>query len=134
MKPILRSIPLAACAGSLLLSACFYDAPKYKPGNGEFPEWETYESKHFSPANATITAVDLKANTITFATGKYTKTFPVLPSTRIIHEGTDIPLSQLPVNQPVKIVFSQDGSSIISVWFGVHLYQAPTVAAGKVKK
>jgi len=92
-----------ACAGALLLISACGDIPKYKHSSGKFPEWADYEGKHFYPANGTVTAIDTTANTVTIGNGDNASVFAVTPSTRIVHEGTDIPLAQLPLNQSVKL-------------------------------
>jgi len=112
-----------ACAGALLLISACGDIPKYKHSSGKFPEWADYEGKHFYPANGTVTAIDTAANTVTIGNGDNASVFAVTPSTRIVHEGTDIPLAQLPLNQSVKYIQSQDGKELISIWFGTRLYQ-----------
>jgi len=112
-----------ACAGALLLISACGDIPKYKHSSGKFPEWADYEGKHFYPANGTVTAIDTTANTVTIGNGDNASVFAVTPSTRIVHEGTDIPLAQLPLNQSVKYIQSQDGKELISIWFGTRLYQ-----------
>ena len=114
---------LAVCAAMLLVVSACMDRPKYKHSNGRFPEWEGYESKHFYPSNGIVTAVDTTANTVTVGLGDKAKVLTVTHTTRILHEGTDIPLAQLPLNQNVKYVMSEDGKDLLSIWFGTRLYQ-----------
>ena len=112
----------AACAAAVLLVCACENTAKFKRSNGKFPEWETYESKHFFPSNGTVTVIDTTANSVTIVHGKDSNVYPVTSATRIIHEGTDIPLAQLPVNQPVKYTLSEDGHRLISIWYGQRLY------------
>lgn len=117
---------IAACGAALLLllPGC-QNVPKYKRSSGKFPEWETYEGKHFSPSNGTVTAVDTTASTVTITQGTATRVLTVTPETRIIHEAADVPLSQLPLNQQVKISLSEDGKRLISIWYGHRLFTYP---------
>jgi hypothetical protein len=92
--------------------------PKYKKSSGKFDEWKGYEGRNFEPASGIVTAVDAAANTITvFAHGKNV-VINVLPTTRIMHEGTDITLAQLPLNSTIKYTFSDDGTQLRTVWYG----------------
>lgn len=106
----------------LLVSACF-SVPKYKRANGRFDEWELYETKHFYPSNGTVTAVDPAAGTVTILNGKNSRVFTVTAGTRIMHEGTDIPLAQLPLNQTIKYTLSQDGSRLLTIWYGTRTFE-----------
>ena len=124
---LFRHLPrIAACAALLLLfSACWTPwtpPPKYKRANGRFPEWDSYESKHFYPTNGIVTAIDTTANTVTVGHGDESRVLAVTPKTRILHEGTDISLAELPVNQNVKYLVSADGKESLSIWFGTRLY------------
>jgi len=122
--PFTRLPPrVIACAGALLLlvSACQL-SPKHRMSNGKFPEWDAVQGKHFFPSNGSVTAIDTTASTVTIVHGKDTKVYPVTANTRIIHEGTDIPLAQLPLNQAVKYSLSTDGKRLLSIWFGERLY------------
>ena len=123
-SPSRPSIRLAACAATLLLISACANVPKYKYSNGRFPEWSTYEGKHFYPANGSVTAIDPSANTVTIGEGNEAKVFTITPATRIVHEGTDIPLTELPLNQKVKYIVSDDGRHLTSIWFGTRLYEA----------
>jgi len=119
---------VTACGVALaLFSGCWtpWTPPaKYKRASGKFPEWQSYEGKHFYPANGTVIATDLTANTVTFGKGeKDAKTFVVTPATRIVHEGTDITLAQLAPNQEVKYLVAADGKQLLSIWFGTRLYR-----------
>ncbi len=126
------SLRAAGAAAALFAAACT-NIPKYHPANGEFNDWQTYETKHFSPASGTVTAIDTTANTITIKKGKDLKVYPVLPDTRIIHESTDIPLAQVPLNQPIKFTLSQDGTRLLIVWWGTHTYEYHYVRAARKK-
>jgi len=115
----------------LLLCGC-QNVPKYKKDSGKFPEWAGYEGKNFYPSNGTVAAIDTTANTVTIIHGGGSKVYAVAPNTRIIHEGTDVPLAQLPVNQTIKYGLSPDGKQFRSIWFGQRLYQYhPPVPAKK---
>jgi hypothetical protein len=118
----------AACAGALLLISACGDVPKYKHSNGRFPEWAGYEGKHFYPANGTVTAIDATAHTVTIGSGDKASVFAasvfaITPSTHIVHEGADVTLAELPLNQKVKYIRSKDGKALVSIWFGTRLFQ-----------
>jgi hypothetical protein len=100
-----------------VFSAC-QNVPKYKKSNGKFDEWGSYEGKNFKPSSGTITATDLKANTVTITRGTNSRVFPVTPQTRIMHEGTDITLAQLPLNEAVKYTLAGDGTQLLTIWYG----------------
>lgn len=119
---------IALCGTLLLLPAC-ENVPKYKKSSGKFDEWGSYEGKHFNPSSGNVTATDLKANTITVASGKDIKVLTVSADTRIIHEGTDITLAELPLKTEVKYRMSDDGTQLLSVWFGHRLAQPHPAAA-----
>jgi len=113
---------VAICAVALLMCAC-QNVPKYKKTNGKkFDEWGSYEGRHFEPSNGTVAAVDPAANTVTILQGRDTKVFTLSPATRIIHEGTNIPLAQLPLQQQVKFTLSDDGKQLLTIWYGERLY------------
>ncbi|HEX4086817.1 MAG TPA: hypothetical protein VHY22_18025 [Chthoniobacteraceae bacterium] len=110
------------CASIALLAAACQNAPRYKKGSGKFDEWQSYQGKGFAPSGGHVAAVDVAAGTITMSTGKDTRVLKVTKETRIIHEDTDIPLAQLPLNQGVKYVMSQNGKRLMSVWYGNHSF------------
>ena len=126
---------VATCAVALVLVTACQNVPKYKKSSGKFAEWSSYEGKHFSPANGTVTAIDTKANTVTIGQGENAKVFPVTPKTRIFHEGADIQLAQLPVNQGVKYTLSEDGKQLLILWYGQRLftYRAHGTAVQKTR-
>jgi hypothetical protein len=132
MPSLLKHRSLACAATALLLCAC-QNVPKYKHGNGNFNEWATYESGNFKPAHGNVIAVDAAAHSITIGKGKETRVFAVTPSTRIIHETTDITLAQLPVGEAVRFTVSEDGTRLMSVWYGQQLnaYHRPVAAKPK---
>jgi hypothetical protein len=124
--PAARSLfPLASCAAALLLLPACQNVPKYKRSSGKFAEWSSYEGRSFSPSNGKVTAVDPVAQTITIANGDNTKVYPVTSETRIMHEGDDITLSQLPLNQDIKFTMSEDRKRLLTVWYGTQLNTAP---------
>jgi hypothetical protein len=116
-RPLLLACATSAIISALILAGCT-DAPKYKKSSGNFNEWRTYEGTKFEPETAVLSGVDLKANTVTFSKGASAKTFTVTPSTRILHEKVDITLAQIPLNTKVKYSVSQDGSRLLSIWYG----------------
>jgi hypothetical protein len=103
----------------MLVSAC-QNVPRYKNSNGEFDEWGSYEGKNFSPSNGTVTAVDLAAQSISIAKGKSSQVYLVTPTTRLMHEGTDITLDQVPINHAVKYTLAKDHLHLLTVWYGIH--------------
>ena len=122
LESIMKRRLLFACAtgaitSALILAGCT-DAPKYKKSSGNFNEWRTYEGTSFEPVTAVLSGVDLQANTVTLNKGSATRTFTVTPSTRILHEKADITLAQIPLNTEVKYSVSQDGSRLLSIWYG----------------
>jgi hypothetical protein len=123
---------IALCAAAALLVTACQNVPKYKKSNGKFDEWSGYEGKHFHPSTGVVSAIDTTANTITISTGKDSKVYPVTAQTRIIHEGADIPLAQLPLNQQVKFTLSDDGVQLLTVWYGSHLFEYQHAAVKKV--
>jgi hypothetical protein len=135
---MIRIIPrllacFAACVAALILVSGCQVSPKHHMASGKFAEWKTVEGKHFSPMNGIVTAIDPTASTVTIDHGKESKVYPVSPTTRIIHEGTDIPLAQLPVPQTVKYSLSVDGKKLLSVWYGnrLYTYRRPGSAANR---
>ena len=118
-------------AALLLVSAC-QNVPKYKKSNGRWDEWGSYQGKEFSPAKGTLTAVDPAAQTITILQGDTSKVFAVTSETQIMHEGTDITLAQLPLNQLIKFTVAPDHQHLLTVWYGAHSYAVGH--AGGVKK
>jgi hypothetical protein len=124
---------LILCVAALALLCGCQNVPKYKRSNGKFAEWSEYEGKSFSPSRGTVTAVDLKANAITIGSGKDSRVWPVTSTTRIINEGTDVPLSQLQVNQDVRYVTTPDRKELISVWYGKDLNVAHRTGGTKGK-
>jgi hypothetical protein len=107
------------CAAALLLPAC-QNVPKYKRSGGKFDEWGTYQGKGFSPSNGAVLAVDTAANTITIKREDTPIVCSVTPRTRIMHEGTDITLDELPINHAIKFTLAADGRSLLTVWYGAH--------------
>jgi len=118
-------------AGALLMAAGCQDVPKYKKSSGKFNEWGSYEKAYYEPSAGKVTAIDAAAGTITISRGKDNRVLPVTAETRIMHEGTDITLAELPLNQEVKYTLSPDRKRLMTVWYGVHLLQVhpPTAAA-----
>jgi hypothetical protein len=115
-------LPLRACAcaaAALLICAC-QDVPKYKRSAGHFPEWSEYEGKNFRPISCTVAGVDPVGNSITVIAGKRKRTFAVTSDTRIMHNGDDVPLASVPINQGIKISVSPDGQTLLSIWYGTH--------------
>lgn len=101
----------------LLLASCA-NVPKYKRSNGKFDEWRSYEGTNFGPHSGTLVAVDVQGNTVTIVRGKNQRVYPVTADTRVMHEGTDIPLSKLPLNQQIKFTVSDDGQRLLTIWYG----------------
>jgi hypothetical protein len=115
-----RCIPAALSLVLLTsLTAC-QNVPKYKRSNGRFDEWGEYEKKGFSPSRGTLTAVDVNAQTITVLAGTETKVLDVTPQTRIMHNGDDVTLAQLPPNQTIKYTTEDDRVHLLSIWYGTH--------------
>jgi len=123
----LRSQLIASVSLLLLLPAC-QNVPKYKKSSGKFDEWGGYQGKTFSPTDGTDTAIDLTAQTITIGKGAGSHTYPVTSDTRILHDGEDITLAQLPVNQQIKYTLSEDHTHLITVWYTSHSTATPTPA------
>ncbi len=118
----------AWAAALLIVSGC-QNVPKYKRSSGRFDEWGSYQGKSFSPLLGTVTAVDTAGQTITISRAAITTVFTVTPTTRMMHEGTDITLAEVPVNQAVKYTVASDGKRLLTVWYGTHTY-ASAHAAG----
>jgi len=127
-RPLSRLRPLIIlCATAVLFPAC-QNVPKYKKASGRFNEWSSYEGKHFEPTSGVISAKDLQANTVTITHGNDSKVYPIGPRTRIIHEGTDITLAELPLQESVKYTFADDGKELLTIWYG-HQLSTPHAAA-----
>jgi hypothetical protein len=120
MHPIipLRPLRAATTAAALLLLCACQNVPKYKHSSGRFDEWSDYEGRNFQPASATVLAVDPAANTVTVIQHEKNVVLNVLPTTRIMHDGTDITLAQLPLNKPIKYTMSEDGTQLRTIWYG----------------
>jgi hypothetical protein len=123
---------IAACAAALVLCAACQNVPKYKRSSGEFDEWGSYLGKDFSPVNGTVLAVDINAQTITIGQGSKSALFAVTPETRIMDEGTDITLAQLPLNHAIKYTVAADRKRLITVWYGTH--SNASVRAGAARR
>jgi Cu/Ag efflux protein CusF len=123
--------PIAACAAAVFLVSACADVPKYKKSSGKFDEWQSYEGANFKPMTGSVAAVDPVANTVTINHEKKSVVFPVTSITRIMHEGSDIPLAQLPLNQTVRYTVSEDGTQLLTIWYGQHAiaFHRPTAAA-----
>jgi hypothetical protein len=78
-----------------------------------------------------LIAVDPAANTVTIKKGENSKVYSIGPDTRILHEGAEIPLAQFPVNTPVKFSMASDGAHLATLWYGHHLYEAPSLIRRK---
>lgn len=113
-----RLAATAACVAALCLLPACQNVPKYKRASGKWDEWSGYEGKAFSPSTGTVAAVDLTANTITIAQSKGPRVFSVTPATRIMHEGTEIALAQLPLNQQIKFLLAANHKDLVTVWYG----------------
>jgi hypothetical protein len=124
---------LSACAIVLVLLPACQNVPKYKRSSGKFAEWSSYEGRSFSPSNGTVTAVDTTAQTITITQDENSRVFPVTSETRIMHEGDDITLAQLPLNQEIKFTLSYDRKRLLTVWYGTHSNAAPRAGAARKK-
>ncbi len=109
---------IAGCAAALLVVTACQDVPKYKNHAGKFNEWATYEGKEFHPSNGTVGAVDPAGQTLTIMRNQTPTVFAVTPATRIMHEGTDITLAELPLGQAIKFTVSRDGKRLLTVWYG----------------
>jgi hypothetical protein len=119
---MIRNIPIRAASTALallLLCGC-QNVPKYKKSSGKFNEWKGYEGENFSPESGSVVSVDASANTVTVAAHGKTLVLTVLPSTRVMHEGTDVPISQLPVGKEIKFTYSEDGKELRTIWYGEH--------------
>jgi len=112
------SLAVGLCAAAILLCTACQNVPKYKRSGGKFDEWAMYQGKGFSPSDGTVTAVDATAQTITIKTEKNVKIFNVTPDTRLLHNGDDITLAQLPLNTEVKFTVLDGGRELHSVWYG----------------
>lgn len=118
MHPCLSATTRAGLAALFFCAGCSAPPPaKHKTSTGKFNPWGSYEGKNFSPLNATVTAVDVPSGTITILE-KEKKTLHVTPQTRVMHNGTDITLAQLPVNSRIKYTLSADGQQLLTVWYG----------------
>ena len=115
-----RPLRVAATTACVLLLCACQSVPKYKKSNGKFDEWKDYEGRNFQPTSAVVVSVDAAANTVTVAEHGKNVVLNVLPTTRIMHEGTDIALVQLPVHTEIKITFSEDGTQLRTIWYGEH--------------
>jgi len=124
---------LAACAAAVFLVSACQNVPKYKRSNGKFNEWKTYEGKNFSPSNGVVAAIDPAANSITITEGSNNKVFTVTPDTRIMHEGTDITLAELPLHEAIKFTMTDDRKQLLTIWYGVHLDTFHRAVAQKAK-
>jgi hypothetical protein len=124
---------LAACAAALLLIAGCQNVPKYKKSSGKFNEWKSYEGDYVKPIEGIVTAVDPAAHTITIQHGDATKVFPVTADTRLMHQGDDITLAQLPINQGIRYTLSEDGSHLLTVWYGRRTVTLPGAASSSPK-
>jgi hypothetical protein len=119
----MRIIPcrsIAICAATLLLLPACQNVPKYKRANGRFNEWGDYEGKDFSPSRGVDTAVNLATQTITIIEGERTSEFIVTADTRLYHNGDEIALAALPLNQNVKFTCTGDRKHLLTVWYGTH--------------
>jgi hypothetical protein len=114
------SLALGLCAAAILLCAGCQNVPKYKRSSGKFDEWGMYQGNGFKPAEGTVTAVDVAAQTITIRAGKNAKVFTVTPDTRLVHDGDDITLAQFPLNTTVEFTVLNGGKELHSVWYGEH--------------
>jgi hypothetical protein len=113
-----RPIRIAATASCLLLLCACQNVPKYKKSSGKFDEWKAYQGDNFEPSSASVTAVDVAANTVTVSEHGKRVVLNVLPTTKIMHEGDDITLAQLPVKTEIKFTFSEDGKQLRTIWYG----------------
>jgi hypothetical protein len=111
---------IAICAAALLLLPACQNVPKYKRANGRFDEWGDYEGKNFKPSRGIDTAVNLTTQTITVVQGDETKELVVTPDTKLFHNGDEITLADLPLNQNLKFTLADDRKSLVTVWYGTH--------------
>ena len=118
MKPFHR--PLVVCAAALLLLPACQNVPKYKKSSGRFDEWKSYEGKGFRPASGIDTAIDTAAQTITITKDNKPQVYNVTPDTEIMHNGDNITLAELPLNQTVKYTLEADHRTLATVWYGNH--------------
>jgi len=123
---------LLLCAALLLLPAC-QNVPKYKRSNGKFDEWGSYQGDYLKPSRGTDVAIDTTAQTVTVVEGDDTKVLLVTPDTRIMHDGDDITLAQLPLNQTIKFTCADDHKHLRTLWYGTHTNEA-TGGPGAVKR
>jgi hypothetical protein len=105
------------CLALLFATSC-QNAPRYQKNSGKFNEWRSYNSKAFQPTTGTVLARDPAASTVTIARGHGKTVFTVTPSTRIMHQGDDITLAQLPINESVKYTVDPDGIHLLTIWYG----------------
>jgi hypothetical protein len=126
-------LPVTACTAALLLLSACQNVPKYKRSSGNFDEWATYQGKGFNPFNGTVLAVDTTANSITIKRENDTRVYAVTPATRIMHEGTDITLAQLPLNQAIRYTLTGDGKGLFTVWYGTHSNGVRHAGFGKAR-
>jgi hypothetical protein len=115
-----KTILLVSAAALLLLPACQSTSKYKKMSSGKFDEWSGYEGKNFKPSHGIDTAIDLNAQTITIAQDDVSKVYPVTSSTRIMHDGDDITLAELPLNQQIRFTLEEDHQHLASVWYGTH--------------
>lgn len=111
---------LSACIAALLLLPACQNVPKYKRSNGRFDEWAGYEGKNFKPSEGTDTAIDTTAQTITVLQGTNTRVYLVTADTRIMFNGDDITLTELPLNEKIKFTLEKDHQHLVTVWYGTH--------------
>jgi hypothetical protein len=120
---MIRVIPIRAASTALallLLCGC-QNVPKYKKSSGRFNEWQGYQGQNFEPETGSIVSVDAAANTVTVAEHGKNVVLNVLPATRLMHEGADVTISQLPVGKEIRFTFSGDGKELRTIWYGEHL-------------
>ena len=111
---------IAICAAALLLLPACQNVPKYKKIKGHFDEWHAYQGKDFKPAVGIDSAVNLTTQTITIVQEGGPRDFIVTPDTKLFHDGDDITLADLPVNQTIKFTFAADHIHLLTVWYGTH--------------
>ena len=111
---------IAATAVTLTLLCACQNVPKYKKSSGKFNEWAGYQGSGFEPSSGIVSAVNATANTVTVSGHEKSVTLTVLPTTRIMHEGSDITLAQLPIHTEIKYTFSEDGKQLRTIWYGEH--------------
>lgn len=132
MNLILNPTRLTALAAALLLLPACQNVPKYKRSSGKFDEWKSFEGRNFSPSNGTVGATDPTAGTITITQQDGTNiVYPVTSETRIMHDGTDITLAQLPLKQAIKFTLTDDHKRLLTVWYGTHTNNAAHASSKK---